>query len=158
VIIAVVGGLVVALLGWCLLLLVALYRRLASIAAHADAAARERARLRRRGRKALAATIVRELRAVGRDLVGELRREAAERRETVQRLMRDATLAANDPIESEPPVPFPRSEPPTFRPSGWSRPAPVLASSARRLPPDSPTPANGVPVGAFRSEPEGDAR
>jgi hypothetical protein len=137
---AVVGGVVVFLMGCCLLVLVVIALRLGRLVDILQVSARRLARPDKGRRRAARASLVRELRAVRRAVVGELRQQARERRATLARLVGE---------ERTPLEPIPASAPPTSRPRALVKPG-VFS-----LPPDAPTPPSGYAVSALLSGPEG---
>lgn len=157
-ILAIVGGLVVFLLGCVVVLLGAVLRhlrralgdlqeaieRLQRAAEEQTEAARRQAEEAHKHHDATAAVVVAAIREVGRAIVGELRRASDERREVLHRLM-----------EADPPS----APPPSGRPTSSTRDAPsargapstmrsraLVGAGPSSLPPKAPTAPSGAPV------------
>lgn len=154
---AVIGGMIVLLLGLSLVLLGALWVRLGQLAATAEAAERKRTEEDRKHRDAVGAVVVAAVREVGRAIVQELQRAADERRETVRRLVGAPLGPDSEPTRAQP---SPRSAVPL----AWTAPpAPRCASTSLRasakpdaspLPSEAPTPRSGYPLADLFAHPE----
>lgn len=144
--VAIVGGLVVFLLGCCLVMLAAIHLRLSDQGARADAAAEQRAEEDRRHRDAAAAIVVGAMRDVGAAIVRELERAARERRDTVQQLLHVASGPDAEERDGWPTGPIPSVRPPRSSRPPVSQPRPVVKPGAPALPPGAPTLKSGQPL------------
>ena len=156
---AIVGGLVVTLIGVGVVLLAAILVRVRRLAASAEEAASARAEEDRKHREATAAIMLAAVREVGSAVVRELRRAADERRATVERLMHGGLgpdFGPLDPPRVSRPVP-----PWEMTPAGSAPPPPMEGSTATpgtsTLPPDAPTPRSGYPVSDWLAAAKGGA-